>query len=94
MHKPTTYHHEQSIFTAATEGLILARQRGAVDKSGNDAINATMRVRYERMFSRCKYGEQLAELMMAGHQDNEYFKKLGMAVELAVELSETVDQQR
>jgi hypothetical protein len=93
MHKPTTYHHEQSIFTAATEGLVLARQRGTVDKSGHDALNAAMRVRYERMFSRCKYAEQLIELMMTDRQD-EYFKKLGMAVELAVELSETVDQQR
>jgi hypothetical protein len=91
MHKPTTYHHEQSIFTAATEGLVLARQRGTVDKSGNDALNAAMRVRYERMFSGCKYGEQMTELMMASYQDNEYFKKLGLAVELAVELSETVD---
>jgi hypothetical protein len=95
MNKPYTHHFEQSLFTAAAEGLSMAWHQGNADKTGADALEATLLERYDRLFRRLKYGKFLSEIIVRGQlEDNQYFDDLGKAVEMAAELAEPVDQQR
>jgi len=84
--KEVKHELEKVTFTAAAEGLLLARQNGVNDKSGLDAVLAALEIRRPRI-----YAEKHMRLHSAS---DEYYRRLGQAVELAVEIAETVDQQR
>lgn len=76
---------QKALFVAASGGLAIARRHG-IETSGfeayltahNNRVSALHRLRPEELKP----------------QDIEYFQKMGAFVELAVELSPMVDQQR
>ena len=84
--KEIKYELEKVTFTAATEGLLLARRNGVGNKTGFDAVLAALEIRQPRI-----YAEKQMKLYP---ESKEYYRYLGQAVDLAVEISETVDQQR
>jgi hypothetical protein len=99
MNNRITYTTEKQLFTDAEEALKIARIQGDFAVTGLDAIKAVIRANFQRGYNQRIYGQKISRQLTEQRLTNlnvdnsEYFINLAVGVEMAREMSESVDQQ-